>query len=88
MTIENKTFTDKIEILQNGIIAIRNATVISDGEKELAKTYERINLAPGDDTSNLDSLIQDISKLVWTPTIISEYQKLISKNKEGLEKKI
>ena len=74
MTIEKQTVIDKIEVIENGVIQIRqNARIVEDG-KIIAESYARWTCAPGQDVSDQDIRIQDIAKVIWTPEVIASYE--------------
>ena len=65
MAITELSVIDKIEILEDGQIQVRRAdTVLRDGV-EIAKTYHRSVLAPGDDLTNQDPRVVAVAHAVW-----------------------
>ena len=80
MTLTEKQITDKIEVLENNSIQIRTAIIIEKDNIEIAKTYHRHVLSPGDDITNEDVKVQSIANAIWTNEIIAEYKALLSKN--------
>lgn len=70
---ENKV-VDKIEIVGNGILQVREATTIMRDGEEIAKTYHRDSFAPGDDISAMPANVQAIATAAWTPEVIAAYQ--------------
>jgi hypothetical protein len=75
--IETKKI-DKIEVVENDSIQVRTATIIEKDGTEIAKTYHRHVLNPGDDFSNEDLKVQDIAKAIWTEKVINDYKALIA----------
>lgn len=56
---------DLINVDENNKVHVRQATkVLRDGE-EIAKTYHRWVLSPGDDISGQDARVQAICNAVW-----------------------
>ena len=74
MTTTTTLAVDEITVTENGIILVRTATKVFDGEKELAVSYERTSLVPGQDVSTQPSNVQTIANLTWTPEVIATYQ--------------
>jgi len=74
MALEEQTSVDKIEILENGIVQVREATRILKDGSEIAKTYHRSTLIPGQDVDNQPENVQAICAATWTPEIIAAYQ--------------
>jgi hypothetical protein len=78
MSLIEKTIIDKIEVVKTNYIQVRTATIIEKDGIEIAKTYHRHILNPGDDLSNEDLKVQDIAKAVWTEKVINDYKALIA----------
>ena len=65
MTLEKKVFVDKLEILpEQKIIQVRIATVITDNNVEISRTFHRSVLNPNDDVSGQDPFVQKIFKVI------------------------
>ncbi len=56
---------DKIEVVENGIVQVREATRIMRDDVEIAKTYHRWTLNKGDDISGQDAKVQAVCNAVW-----------------------
>ena len=65
---------DLVEIVENGTIQVRTATIIERDGTEIAKTYHRHVVSPGDDVSNEDAKVQAIANAIWTAEVIAAYQ--------------
>jgi len=78
MALTETTKIDQIEVLENGCIQIRIATIIQRDDVEIAKTYHRHVVAPGEDISNEDAKVQAIANAIWTAEVISAYQASIA----------
>ena len=64
---------DKIEILEDGTIQIREVTrVLKDGV-QVAETYHRKCFAPTDSVAELPTNVVNIASLVRTPEVVSKY---------------
>ena len=81
MALTETTKVDQIEVVENGSIQVRTATVIEKDGVELTRTYHRHVKHPGQDVSNEDPRVQAIANAVWTSEVISAYQALISNNR-------
>ena len=65
----------KIEILPDGTIQIRDATVIlEDGIQFGSPTYHRHVLAPGDSLENEDDRTKAIAAAVWTKDVLDAFE--------------
>ncbi len=73
MALIEKTIIDKIELVENNSIQVRTATIIEKDGTEIAKTYHRHVVSPGDDVSNEDPKVQAIANAVWTEEVIAAY---------------
>lgn len=80
MALNEKIVLDMIEILENGIIQIRQANIVEKDGKEIARNYNRYVLVPGDDLSAQDLKIVAIAKVVWTKEIIDSYKESLKTN--------
>ena len=78
MKLTEKSIIDKIEVVENNSIQIRNANVIEKDGVEIARTYHRHILCPGDDVSNEDARVQAIANVIWTEDVINNYKVLIA----------
>ena len=74
MALIEKTLVDKVELVENNSIQVRTATIIERDGTEIAKTYHRHVVAPGEDVSNEDAKVQAIANAIWTAEVIAAYQ--------------
>jgi hypothetical protein len=80
MALIEKTIIDKIELVENNSIQVRTATIIEKDGTEIAKTFHRHVVSPGDNVTNEDPKVQAIANAVWTEEVIAAYQALIANN--------
>lgn len=73
MLTETKVI-DRIEVTENGIVQVREATRISRDGEQIAQTYHRWAFAPGSDVSEMPANVQAIAAAAWTPEVIAAYQ--------------
>ena len=83
MALTKEQAIDKIEIVENGIIQVRQITRIMEDGKELSSSYHRWSFAPGDDVSDQPANVQAIAAAAWTPAVIAAYQAQIAENTLG-----
>lgn len=74
MTLASTTIIDRIEVLENGVVQVRQAQVITDSGNEIARNFSRWVLTPGEDVSTQDAKVKAICEAVWTADVISAYQ--------------
>jgi hypothetical protein len=70
----------KEEILPNQVIQVRTTTVVEEDGIELARSYNRHVLNPGDDVSGEAQEVQDIANVLWTQEVIDAYKALVSQD--------
>jgi hypothetical protein len=74
MTLTEIKVIDKIEVVGNGAVQVREATrILKDGE-QIAQTFHRWSFAPGSDVSGMPENVQAVAQAVWTPEVIAAYQ--------------
>lgn len=83
MAITKTEVVDKIEVLEDGIIQIRTATVIKEDNTELSRTFMRHFITPcskltgswvDTDISGEDARVQAIANATWTDSVKTAYQ--------------
>ena len=83
MALEKQVAIDKIEVLENGSIQVRQITrIVEDGE-ELSASYHRWALAPADDLTGQDPKVVAIANAIWTPEVIATFKAQQEANKLG-----
>lgn len=80
MALEKLVVIDKIEVLEDGQIQIRQATKIMEDGKEISKTYHRWVLAPGQEITDQTQKVKDIALATWTKEVKDTY---IAKQEEN-----
>ena len=74
MALTKEQAIDKIEVVENGTLQVREATrILKDGE-QIAQTYHRWSFAPGSDVSEMPANVQAIAAAAWTPEVIAAYK--------------
>ena len=74
MALIEKQIVDKVELVESNHIQVRTANIIEKDGVEIARTFHRHVLAPGDDVSAEDPKVQAIATAIWTEEIIAAYQ--------------
>lgn len=74
MALSEQTVMDKIEVLEDGVIQVRQSRRIFDNGELVAERYHRSILEPGDPVTALPARLRSICQAVWTPQVISDYQ--------------
>ena len=70
---ETKT-VDQITVTENGTVLYREATrILKDGE-QIAQTYHRSSLIPGQNLTGQPANVVAICNAAWTPEVVTAYQ--------------
>jgi hypothetical protein len=81
MALSEVKVIDKIEVTENGVVQIREATrIVKDGEV-IAQTYHRSTIAPGQDYSDQDAKVKAICQVAHTSAVIEAYEAVIAENR-------
>lgn len=64
---------DQIQVLEDGTLQIRKANIITEDDVEIAKTYHRHVLHPGDNLKGEAEKVVAIAKTIWTSELIDAY---------------
>jgi hypothetical protein len=73
MALSEVKVIDKIEVIENGIVQVRQATKIMKDGEEIAKTYHRWSFTPASDVSGQPANVQAICAAAWTPEVVAAY---------------
>jgi hypothetical protein len=74
MALTKEQAIDKIEIMENGILQVRQVTRILEDGNQLSSSYHRWSFIPGSDVSDQPGNVQAIAAAVWTEEVIAAYQ--------------
>lgn len=70
---ETKT-VDQITVTENGIVLFREATrILKDGE-QIAQTFHRTSLTPGQELTGQPANVVAICNVAWTPEVVAAYE--------------
>ena len=65
---------DQITVIENGIVLYREATRILKDGGQIAQTYHRTSLTPGQDLTGQPANVAAICNAAWTAEVITAYQ--------------
>jgi hypothetical protein len=74
MALDKQVKIDQIEVVENGTVQVRQATIISEDGNQISRTFHRWCIVPGEDYSTQEQKVQDICKVSHTPEVIAAYQ--------------
>ena len=85
MALEKKIINDKIEILEDGTIQVREATqILEDGVVISSKFTNRRVLEPGHDCTDEDSDITRVADIFHTNEKVANYKEKQNKIKKNI----
>ena len=74
MALTERTEIDKIEIVGNWNIQVRQATIIERDGQFVSRTFHRWVLNPDSDISGQEQKVKDIANAAWTPEVRQAYE--------------
>jgi len=74
MPLSKMVVIDKIEILLDGTMQIRQATIIIEDVAEIGRTYKRWVLTPGQNISKQTQKVKNVANLIWTADVVTAYK--------------
>ena len=80
MALTKEQVIDKVEVLENGTLQVREVTRILEDGKQLSSSYHRWSFAPGSDVSGQPANVQAIAAAAWTPEVIAAYEAQVAAN--------
>jgi hypothetical protein len=83
MSLNKQIKIDQIEIVENGTVQVRQATIITEDGKQISRTFHRWCIVPSQDYSDQEQQVQDICKVSHTPEVIAIYKAQQEANRLG-----
>ena len=74
MALSEVSVVDKIEVLLQGQIQVRTRNQVLKDGTEIAATYHRHVINPGDHTANEDPRVAAIAAATWTEEVVAAYE--------------
>ena len=74
MALTEKVEIDRIEIVEKGVLQVRQATVIERDGEFVSRTFHRWVLNPDSDISDQEQKVKDIANAAWTPEVRQAYE--------------
>jgi hypothetical protein len=74
MALTEKIEIDRIEIVSDWNVQVRQATIIERDGEQVSRTFHRWVLNPDDDISGQEQKVQDICNAAWTPAVKAAYE--------------
>jgi hypothetical protein len=74
MSLTKTTTIDQITVNENGTVLYREATRVVEDGNEIAKTYHRSSLTPGQDLAGVPENVAAICNTAWTYAVVTAYR--------------
>jgi hypothetical protein len=74
MALNETVSIDKIEVLEDGVVQVRQATIIDRDGEFVARSFHRWSLLPEQDISNQPDNVKAICNAAWTDDIINAFK--------------
>ncbi len=74
MALTERTEIDKIEVVEQWVIQVRQATIIDRDGEFVSSTFHRWVLTPDSDISDQEQKVKDICNAAWTPEVRQAYE--------------
>ena len=71
--LTKETVVDKMEVLENGTIQVREATRIIEDGTVISQKFHRYVITPGQDVTDKDTKVQNLASSVWTDDVVNDY---------------
>lgn len=80
MSLQETKTVDQITVTENGTVLYREATRITRDGEQIAQTFHRTSLTPGQDLTGQPAQVVAICNVAWTSEVIAAYQEQVSKS--------
>jgi hypothetical protein len=72
--LEKQIVIDRIEVLENGCVQVRQKISIVENGLEISATFHRYVVAPGDDYDQESDRVKAICQIVQTSEVVQAYK--------------
>lgn len=83
MSLTKETVVDKIEVVENGTVQVRQATRIMENGEQISQSFHRWTIAPGQDYSDQPDNVKAICAATHTPEVVAKFKAELEANKLG-----
>lgn len=74
MSLLETKLIDQITVTESGIILVREVTRITRDGVQIAETYHRTSICPGEDLTGQPAQVANIANAAWTPEVIAAFE--------------
>lgn len=86
MSLTKEIAIDKIEIVENGIVQVRQVTRIMENGNQLSQSFHRWTITPGQDYSDQPDNVKAICQVAHTPNVVAAYEAQLEASAQRLGK--
>ena len=83
MALDKQVLIDRIEVVENGTVQVRQATIITEDGNQISRTFHRWCIVPSQDYSDQEDKVKDICRVTHTPEVIAAYKAQQEANRLG-----
>ena len=83
MALDKQVLIDRIEVVENGTVQVRQATIITEDGNQISRTFHRWVITPSQDYSDQEDKVKAICQVTHTPEVIAAYQAQQEANRLG-----
>ncbi len=85
MSLTETKVIDQITVTENGTVLYREATrILKDGE-QIAQTFHRTSLTPGQDLTGQPVQVVAIAQAAWTTEVVAAYQAQVAAQQAAVQ---
>jgi len=77
--ITERVVVGMISVLEGGNMQVRTDLIVERDGKEIARTYHRSTIEPGDEITPHHEWVQKIAAVIWTPEVIEARKKEVER---------
>lgn len=74
MALTEKIEIDRIEVVNQWVLQVRQATIIEKDGVQVARSFHRWVLTPDSDISGQEQKVQDIANAAWTDEVKAAFE--------------
>lgn len=74
MSFEEIKTVDEVTVVENGTILYRECNRVLKNGEQIAQSFHRVSLVPGQDLTGQPEMVVHIASLAWTPEVIAAHE--------------
>ena len=85
MSLQESKVIDQITVTENGTVLYREATRITRDGEQIAQTFHRTSLTPGQDLTGQPANVIAIATAAWTAEVVAAYEAQVAAQAGGVQ---